>query len=1077
MSRIPIRAVSENNVPIDQYSLGDRCNLVVAGHNPVEGIATDLSKVLKQSGEESFLANGQHLCILDCGGVNLSAIKSKEELFTAFMIKNQNSEPGSGTESRRTQDDGEGLALIIYKLQQSHIQAPIMKQLFTKSLLPLAVLIVCIDYNLVETLATMLESYELFTATGIDSTDVPDYMQWVAKERKIVNIDRLLDYIKADLSLLDLCRNPECTNHILAIYSEDKYQCPTTRTALYKSLTERIIRKHLKAASAVDIYHLDDEDDEHFRTVCKVAYLLLHKKRKYFTKAEFSTLCLTQRLPGSGVYVGMGLMQTLVHKSQYSFQFLHDSIQDFLASWYISQQPYYDQAYIVLDSLAPSLLLENRFGRVLRFLFGLSNFHTANKLPLNVSKIVLVPLIDSITAAISLEDDPTIAKLQLILACLHETQDPNIVKKFVTKRQSILNLHFEDSKQFEANLEVLAFIIAHSDLNQWSVEVPFENKHIGDFLAMLVSDQLHSSSEPTSKVKLHVVDGVTYRVSPLYPKTITPLKLKVNIYCRLTRELLHRFSQYYSPIKLKSDGSNPAYVSILACSCLKSAMETKLFLQFEPVVALHWLPVSNTSRSASRSQEEAPQNHLHMQREHNGQYTELVIMMTPFLNRLKFILPGTKQEVSIELCNNDSPDFLWSGIETNVNQDVTLAHAFSESDVGTCQMIVPSLPLPPQAHSHSQILTSNMHEPLRESLPIARRHSPNRLEAMATLPTSTFTDGTMGNRQEYQAIQSRQQDWMGSVVGSPFNYGSTFSVAQPLRHSIFKPGVIVHSVIPEVFACDMQYPLPDELHLVRKGGNGEIYLGTFSSRELIVKKTAYRSREVMIHSKLNHNNIVKLLCVMIGEKSQTQRRKWNSYHFLARATGDLARLLIDDKNNTLKNLKQKHGDDPRRFGIIHGNLKYSLTQILKGLVYLHELDIVHRDLKASNILIYFHCSCSNLLNCTCANKYGIQITDFDSAIELTDGHLPATKWGQNRETFTIVPVGTNGYRPPESSMHVVSNDIALISPKLTKLADMWSFGVLMLKMAVGEYGPTSQKEVCNLKHVCVQVRSPNFLYV
>ena len=55
-----------------------------------------------------------------------------------------------------------------------------------------------------------------------------------------------------------------------------------------------------------------------------------------------------------------------------------------------------------------------------------------------------------------------------------------------------------------------------------------------------------------------------------------------------------------------------------------------------------------------------------------------------------------------------------------------------------------------------------------------------------------------------------------------------------------------------------------------------------------------------------HRNIIKLLWVMIGDKHQTQRRKWNCYHFLPKAIRDLARLLVDD---TLKYLKVKHGDD------------------------------------------------------------------------------------------------------------------------------------------------------------------------
>jgi len=102
-------------------------------------------------------------------------------------------------------------------------------------------------------------------------------------------------------------------------------------------------------------------------------------------------------------------------------------------------------------------------------------------------------------------------------------------------------------------------------------------------------------------------------------------------------------------------------------------------------------------------------------------------------------------------------------------------------------------------------------------------------------------------------------------------------------------------------------------------------------------------------------------------------------------------------------------------------VKNFVRQILAGLNYLHERDIIHRDIKGGNILV--------------DNKGGIKISDFGISKKVDDNLLIGNR--ANRPSLQ----GSVFWMAPE----VVKQSI------YTKKADIWSVGCLIVEMLTGDH--------------------------
>ncbi|XP_010057978.2 cysteine-rich receptor-like protein kinase 25 [Eucalyptus grandis] len=192
-----------------------------------------------------------------------------------------------------------------------------------------------------------------------------------------------------------------------------------------------------------------------------------------------------------------------------------------------------------------------------------------------------------------------------------------------------------------------------------------------------------------------------------------------------------------------------------------------------------------------------------------------------------------------------------------------------------------------------------------------------------------------------------------------------------------------------------------------EGGFGEVFQGRLpNGQQIAVKRLSQGSgqgavefkNEVLLVAKLQHRNLVRMLGFCLeGEE------KLLVYEFVPNKSLDY--FLFDPE-------KSKQLNWSRRYKIVCG--------IARGMLYLHEdsrLRIIHRDLKASNVLL--------------DSEMTPKISDFGMArIVVVD----------QTQANTNKIVGTFGYMSPEYAMH----------GQFSVKSDVYSFGVLLLELISGK---------------------------
>lgn len=169
-------------------------------------------------------------------------------------------------------------------------------------------------------------------------------------------------------------------------------------------------------------------------------------------------------------------------------------------------------------------------------------------------------------------------------------------------------------------------------------------------------------------------------------------------------------------------------------------------------------------------------------------------------------------------------------------------------------------------------------------------------------------------------------------------------------------------------------------------------------------------REIKLLKMLSHPNVLRLEEMAVERTKGEGRKKAIMYMVTPYMDHDLSGLLENPK---------VHFSEPQ--------IKCYMLQLLEGLRYLHASKILHRDMKAANLLI---------------NNRGIlQIADFGLARPYDDPiPRPGNGGGEAKRDYTTLVV-TRWYRPPE---------LLLQLRRYTTAIDIWGVGCVFGEMFRGK---------------------------
>uniref|UniRef100_A0A1X7T002 NACHT domain-containing protein n=2 Tax=Amphimedon queenslandica TaxID=400682 RepID=A0A1X7T002_AMPQE len=150
---------------------------------------------------------------------------------------------------------------------------------------------------------------------------------------------KLINDLKVRNDVQSLCYIPLVCSMVILVYCKEGGHLPTTLTQLYENFILQTIRRHveIKPRHDIDPYTLGSLSSlpsqlaKPLQEMCQLAYTNLANTRMTFSSHQLQSLSEAVKEDY------LGLMTTFTEYDEKKYQFLHLSIQEFLAAWWIAK--------------------------------------------------------------------------------------------------------------------------------------------------------------------------------------------------------------------------------------------------------------------------------------------------------------------------------------------------------------------------------------------------------------------------------------------------------------------------------------------------------------------------------------------------------------------------------------------------------------------------------------------------------------------------------------------------------------------------------------------------------------------